>query len=616
MKKLSSISSILVLATVVFINGCGTADYVNAQNKGEETVVCEGNDCPKVEPKPDETEPVEEEGCKSAAECDTKDVCKIGVCVNGECVSIDKCPDGYECVGVLGECKFPVKECPPDPFISDMCIVTVCDPITGMLSFFDVNCDDEDEETVDTCESVTGNCHHISSTDCGNCADDDPCTVDFCNVQTGSCEHEKFVCPKYHKCMALEGEPECVFKCESHAACEGPNPCMPGQCDLDTGQCVFQSKDCDDGDPTTTDFCVVVDAAPPFDWFCTNAPTDCTDGCDDSNPCTDDSCDPQTFKCVYEPVSCGNGTFCQDGACMPSPVCQSALDCDDNVLCTQDFCDAGQCVFQLKECDDGEVCDMDGDCVKLGTNCPENCTDDDPCTKDYCDPQTEQCVHDPKPCGEGTFCNANTGNCEAQGCLTAVDCDDENDCTFDYCDGGKCVAQGLPCVGGTMCQNAQCVVAGCEGMADCEDGNPCTVEMCDQGMCVFTNLSCNQGQVCDAFSGDCVDIGANCPEDCSDDDPCTVDFCNVQTEQCENQEFNCPDNFECLPVLENGQVVGECTPVLVEPQECEEDEKVCKTFGDLSLQTVAECQGGVWVVTEVCGLITEWVCVNLVCKQP
>jgi len=63
--------------------------------------------------------------------------------------------------------------------------------------------------------------------------------------------------------------------------------------------------------------------------------------CADSNPCTDDLCDPATGACSYvnNTVSCNNacvaGGVCSNGACQGG----TPVNCDDGKDCTADSCD-------------------------------------------------------------------------------------------------------------------------------------------------------------------------------------------------------------------------------------------------------------------------------------
>jgi len=94
---------------------------------------------------------------------------------------------------------------------------------------------------------------------------------------------------------------------------------------------------CDDGDACTDDSCV--------DGECLNVSLEVGAGCDDGDPCT-------------------LGDTCEGGFCLGTP-----LVCEDSNPCTNDSCQGGQCVFaQIEGCN----------------NCPGGCDDGDPCTSDSC----------------------------------------------------------------------------------------------------------------------------------------------------------------------------------------------------------------------------------------
>jgi len=124
--------------------------------------------------------------------------------------------------------------------------------------------------------------------------------------------------------------------------------------------------------------------------------------CDDGNPCTNDTCDPQ-IGCLHPDLcnnivcavgSCNNGTcsYVDDGECAPNP---------DNP-CTVGFCNTikGMCDIGPKICDDGNGCTTDT-CELLG-NCGSVpnlsiCSDGLVCTTDTCTPtssnNTINCTH-------------------------------------------------------------------------------------------------------------------------------------------------------------------------------------------------------------------------------
>jgi hypothetical protein len=143
--------------------------------------------------------------------------------------------------------------------------------------------------------------------------------------------------------------------------------------------------------------------------------------CDDGNPCTIDSCDPQTGRCLNTPKSC-----------------------NDNNACTRDTCDVatGNCVHTPISCSDGNPCTIDTCDPQVGCiHRPKDCDDNNACTTDTCDPTTGNCVHTPISCSDGNPCTI--GKCDpVAGCLyRPKDCDDNNACTTDTCDPttGNCV---------------------------------------------------------------------------------------------------------------------------------------------------------------------------------
>ncbi len=105
---------------------------------------------------------------------------------------------------------------------------------------------------------------------------------------------------------------------------------------------------------------------------CVNAPVTC----DDSNPCTADTCDPDNGSCQHQPAvgaPCDDGDLCtQDDQCVPrtvgSPICQGAqVSCDDADVCTLDSCDppTGLCVHPPIACNDFNACTTDS-CNPIG----------------------------------------------------------------------------------------------------------------------------------------------------------------------------------------------------------------------------------------------------------
>src|SRR5260221_280284 len=83
--------------------------------------------------------------------------------------------------------------------------------------------------------------------------------------------------------------------------CNDSNPCTTDTCNSGTG-CVFtnnNSNSCSDGNACTTDSCL--------NGACVGTPSFV---CNDQNACTDDACNPATGQCVF---TNDNTNACSDG---------------------------------------------------------------------------------------------------------------------------------------------------------------------------------------------------------------------------------------------------------------------------------------------------------------
>ena len=149
-------------------------------------------------------------------------------------------------------------------------------------------------------------------------------------------------------------------------ACDDNNACTDDSCNSQTG-CVFTPNDnniCTDGNICTNDRCV--------SGQCTSTPN--SDPCDDGNFCTNDVC--SGGSCVGTPNSnpcddsdaCTSGDICSGGACAGT-----AITCDDTNPCTDNSCNpATGCVFtndNTNTCTDNNACTLDA-CVNGACTCP------------------------------------------------------------------------------------------------------------------------------------------------------------------------------------------------------------------------------------------------------
>jgi hypothetical protein len=190
--------------------------------------------------------------------------------------------------------------------------------------------------------------------------------------------------------------------------------------------------------------------------------------CNDTNACTDDTCDPETgctainhARTCSDGDACTVGELCTDGGCIGG----QPRDCDDGNACTIDLCDefAG-CVYlpTLSPCCTGAV---------------SICDDGNPCTTDLCDANTLGCAYEDNTvsCDDGDVCTSGdrctAGECEAGG---PTACDDGDECTADFCRPG------------TGCDTTPLSGESCEDGDACTDGDLCTAGVCTAGAPICT----------------------------------------------------------------------------------------------------------------------------------
>jgi len=489
---------------------------------------------------------VPDQGCAYTynwSPCDDSDLCTHGeMCVKGVCGKgvATECDDGNpctydDCMPETG-CLHTNNAAPCSDgnicTVGDACGSGACNAGTDVL-----DCDDLDACTEDACEPQSGCAHALRS-----CDDDDLCTIDSCLAPAGTCIHATVAvgcgaCSK-SKCDPSTGKAACE---PIQVNCNDGNPCTDDECNDKLG-CVHSANAlaCDDGNVCTLgDLCAGAACAPGAGSLdcddgnlctadvcdpavgCQHAPADgaCDDGnacttldhcgggkcvaggiadCDDDNPCTKDSCKPDT-GCSHSPTSqpcsdgnvCTTGDACVAGACSPSAV----LDCDDGNLCTDDSCHQTlgcQHTPNDAPCDDADACTLTDNCeggACSGTGEPD-CDDNDVCTDDACDSKVG-CTHthNTASCDDGNACTGQDA-CADGLCIGGPppDCNDNDVCTDDECDS----AEGCKHVGNT---------------APCDDGDPCTSDdTCDHGACVpGPALSCDDGIGCTTDS--CTQAG-------------------------------------------------------------------------------------------------------------
>ena len=444
------------------------------------------------------------------------------------------------------------------------------------------------------CDGLDNDCD--GGTDEQTCDDDNPCTTDGCDPSLADaskdgcvhikvdspCDADGSVCTESDACQSGICVPGKAKDCSDN------NPCTADACHKDKGcgHTPEEGKACDDGDP-----CTVADACAA--GSCGAGPAK---SCPASGPCIIGQCDPTTGGCAYKKLSaaCNDGNACteKDG-CDDGFCAGSAVSCDDSNPCTADTCDKSKGCNHAPNnapCDDGSKCTaadkcQDGACVGLANDVTASCGDGNPCTADSCD-KAKGCLHTPvssgcddgNPCTTGDLCKASvctsgTNTCQCTdnaGCAgkedgdlcngtlfcdtskapyvckvnpaTTVTCakDKDTTCLSNTCDGksGKCAllptAEDQPCdADGSKCTlGDSCVGGNCAAgkAVSCDDGNPCTQDSCDKVKgCVNALLagSCDDGDAC--TTADHCDTGVCLPGKaavCDDGNDCTTDSCD------------------------------------------------------------------------------------------
>jgi hypothetical protein len=410
-------------------------------------------------------------------------------------------------------------QCPADAY---SCTTEQCDETTksSITLYTDTTCQDglycNGIETCDPAKAPAGSTTGCAPGTAVNCSDGVSCTVDSCNESTHSCVH-------------LPSD----AACNDGLFCDGVETCAPG--------------------------------APGADGT-TGCKPGTTVNCDDSIPCTTDSCNETTDQCDHaaDNSKCSNGVYC-DGAevCNPAAGCQAGIPVNcpdtDGIACTVEACDepthtctstidntkcsGGQvcvppqgCITQScttnAQCDDGNACNgietcdttVPGGQCKPGT--PVNCNDNIACTFDECNQTTGACSHTAFDsfCSDGDVCNGIETCSLTQGCVggTPLVCNDNKTCTIDTCNSSSgCVYQpnDAACQDSSICNGAESCnpsapnangTTGCvpsPGPLVCPpDGIACTTETCVEGVgckSVPDNSVCACGETCVPSLGGC-----------------------------------------------------------------------------------------------------------------
>jgi hypothetical protein len=324
---------------------------------------------------------------------------------------------------------------------------------------------------------------------------------------------------------------------------------------------------CNDDDFCTVDGCLGGICRHGLTWQaqCCNTVADC----DDSNPCTGDSCEPD-HACLHTWLDLQN-------CCDDHDDCGPGGQWDDEDPSTIDYCKGYQCIHLS---DPSCTCEYVGP-LKFGVGYPlPEDAPDGPCYDWYCDGCGPVWIWAPGCCVESSDCDDGDpftdaecvdGECQywsLASCFEDSDCDDGKPCTIDECANLQCRHVSYPPF--DYC---------CTNDFDCDDGIACTTGHCDleTNACVF-ELVPDQDPKCCWTAADCDDgdaytvekcFGNVClhnplppcwPSTCKDDNPCTHDVCNVMTSLCEHELILgcCWKDSQCQEEAEPPCLVGKC----------------------------------------------------------
>jgi len=443
--------------------------------------------------------------CEDGSKCTAGDLCQDTVCAGTALV----CDDKNACT--VDSCDSQ-KGCTTSPEAEIACDdgskCTDGDTCKGGYCLgTTVSCDDQDVCTSDSCDDASG-CKHFPLTDptCddGNaCTQDDKCADGKCKGgasvcacgSDGDCPNDGNLCNGTMFCDKATFPYACQVKAGTVVTCDSgaDTACKVAQCHATTGTCALvaltDGKDCSDGSACTSgDAC---------------AGGVCVGGgavsCDDSNPCTFDSCDSikGCERTANEGLACdADGSVCTVNDKCVGMVCTAGINivCNDANLCTDDSCDAtAGCLASATTatCDDSNACTENDTCAdstcKAGADL--TCSDGNACTDDGCAPASG-CTHAESNCDDKDLCTDDACN-PASGCVHLQN-------AVTVCDDGDVCTSADACVAGT-----------CTGGAaiDCNDHNVCTSDLCDaKSGCFHANLP---GQVGGCYPADLAtkDVG-------------------------------------------------------------------------------------------------------------
>ena len=386
--------------------------------------------------------------CTEDADCVAPRSCQIGICE----------PDS--------ECIFPLKEdyCLIDGTcyltgsgsVNDLC--EVCDTAQSNMELVAVTCPQDM-----VCQSEKG-CVPVGNTCVDlDCDDEDPCTLDTCQDNTCVNAAIENCCTEVADCIPTE--------CQTLIVCDANNTCVY------ESTCCLSDDECDDGNVCTMNSCEEKDCAfAPIADCCNHA-----EDCDDASLCTLDDCVDNAChfanieNCCIKAGDCDDATNCSDDTCVNNQCvndstncCGNVSDCPSPQACEQVTCSpAGDCKYQTQSvCTPGTT--QNQFCGKCGTQ-TQACTD-------QCDWGLFGACQGQGPCSSGQTQECGLGG--TQSCTEACTwgaCEGEGDCangatkTCGDCGQSVCANNAWgPCKSQGKCSTGQTLLCGQYGSQTCQ----------------------------------------------------------------------------------------------------------------------------------------------------
>jgi hypothetical protein len=499
--------------------------------------------------------------------CNGTNTCASALRTTGTCSDGNACTHTDTCNGA-GACVGTGITCTSDP---NACATLSCNGTNTCASAL---------RTTGTCNDSNACTHTDTCNGGGSCVGTGiTCTSDACNTRacngTNACAVTPLTGPSCTDGNACTQTDTC-----SSGSCVGSNPVVcpaPDQCHNArvcaplTGLCSNPAKP---GTPACNDALACTVGETCQAGVCTGGTaTDCSaSGTDD---CHAGQCS-EPGGCFSQPLignTCNDGNACTVGTtCSAGSVCNggSALSCDDSDPCTTDSCNPGSgCVHGSAP--DGTACAVDGNpCTRdtclgglchapslAGTVCgpAASCSGTVPSAvatpAGACNGSTTTCVQVPIACGSqpcsGAAC---LGSCTADGqCSGTQYCDlGDGQCKTKLGTGGSCVRTAM--CNALTCVDSVCCTSACAGGAtDCMTCNGTSPGTCTS---LALNAACNDGLFCNGTdrcnaAGACnVNTGNPCPG--ADGDGNCAETCDETVDSCTSPDPNgspCNDGAFC-----------------------------------------------------------------------